>query len=112
MSHINPDNSIQKQLAKFNGVNYLDILKDVIKENEVAICDILRDQIRMGKSGHGDISPGYSPAYLNYKRSLASYKAGNLPDWFVTGEFQRNIFISIQGNKYEFDSKDSKRVEL
>ena len=112
MSHINPDNAIKRLLDNAQKVDPNKILIEVIQENEKALCDVLRDQMRMGLAGDGDIQPGYSPSYLNYKRSLPSYYAGGKVDFYLTGDFQKGIYLAISGTQYEFDSRDRKRTKL
>jgi hypothetical protein len=112
MSNINPDNKVKQLLDRLNKIDHKAILIKIIQENEVKLCDILRDQMRMGLGGTFDITPPYFPAYRNYKRTLASYKAGGKVDLYVTGNFQNAMFIRISGTQYEFDSRDWKRTDL
>jgi hypothetical protein len=112
MSNINPDNKVKQLLDRLNKIDQKAILIKVIQENEIKLIDVLRDQMRMGLSGSGDIQPGYFPAYLNYKKSLSSYNAGNKVDLYLTGNFQNTMFIRISGTQYEFDSRDWKRTDL
>jgi len=77
-----------------------------------AIVDLNRDQLRKGQKGESDM-PGYrSAAYLNYKQSLSSYFAGNKTDLFLTGEFQKSMFLRIAGKSAEISATDYKTPDL
>ena len=112
MSHISENNAIKRLLANAQKVDYSVLLGSVVAENSVKLCDILREQLRMGEGGNGDIEPKYQAGYLNYKKSLPTYYAGSKVDLYLTGDFQKAIILNINGNQYEFDSRDWKRTEL
>ena len=103
---------VLKQLENFYKLDLNKVMIEAVKEHENTIVDFNRDQLRMGEKGDGSMVGYRSPAYLNYKRSLASYKAGNKTDLYLTGSFQDGMAGRISGNTFEVYSKDNKAPEL
>ena len=109
---ISPDSVIVKQFRNAEKINLSEFIKQIVSDNEQDITDIQRDQMRRGEAADGKIKPDYPPGYLNLKQSLPSYFGDGSPDLFLTGDFQKAMYIRFSGVKWEFDSKDSKTVKL
>jgi hypothetical protein len=81
-------------------------------EHQNAIVNLNRDQLRKGQRGEGDMPGYFSAAYLNYKRSLDSYFAGGKTDLFLTGDFQKSMYLAVNGKSAEISATDWKTEQL
>ena len=103
---------VLKQLQAYSRINQSKVLAESVEANKDAIVDLNRDQLRRGQKGDGDMVGYRSSAYLNYKRSLSSYFAGNKTDLYLTGDFQKGMNGKIFGTEFEIGSTDSKTSEI
>lgn len=100
---IDSQNSVVlKQLRNSSKINKNALIKDSVKKHEKLILDLNRKQLRSGLKSDGNyIAPDYSPAYLDFKLSLSSYKApGGVPDLYLSGELQNNMILDIANVQY------------
>ena len=57
------------------------------------------------------LSYGKHIPYGEFKQQLSSYHApDNVPDLFLTGEFQDDLFAEVKNDGVLFDSKDDKSI--
>jgi len=103
---------VLEQLAKARKINFKELAKEAIMANEKDIVNLNRDQQRKGQKGDGDMPEYYLASYLNYKRSLDSYFAGNKTDLFLTGDFQRGMKMNKTTEGVEITSLDKKTPDL
>ena len=99
---------------RLQSINKNQLLKNAIEINEKPILDINRAQMRAGERADGKpITPVYSPFYNAWKSQQSSYKAGSKrPDLYVTGKFQDEMYLDVNGNQVETFSKDHKADTL
>jgi len=89
--------------------------REAVRNTRELFEDIQRQQLRQGVTARGnEIAPPYMLTYYRYKRTLGTYHAHApyVPDLYLTGAFHRGIRMKLTGNKYTFDSTDSKNTKL
>jgi hypothetical protein len=95
-------------------INVWELLKPILRRYLPEILDANTRQLRRGELNDGDLLEMYkSAAYLDFKESLASYKApSGVADLFVTGDFQDAFFGEVNDEGITFDSNDEKTEVL
>lgn len=103
---------VLKQLKILKSIDLDQVAIDTIKDHEKEIINLNRDQLRKGQKSDGDMPAYPGLGYLNYKRSLPTYFAGNKTDLYVTGDFQKEMRMRISGKEIEIYSSDWKETSL
>jgi hypothetical protein len=95
-------------------IDVWELLKPILTRYLPEMIDANTRQLRRGELNDGDaLEPYRSAIYLDFKQSLASYKATPpIPDLYVTGEFQDSFFAEVDDSGIIFDSADDKTAQL
>ena len=82
--------------------NWDTILGDgLVNARELAV-ELQQDQMLEGKRSTGRWIGDYSSTSKYFRKRLG--RQTNYVDLYITGRYQGNLFVSISGNKYGFDS--------
>lgn len=101
---------IHKYLQSFN---LLEEVKKVLTESGEELIDLIRDQMHSGEDSKGMMFPYASNKYARAKAAMSSYRAPYpIRNLYLTGSFQRLIFIKIEGSTWAFWSTDRKTDKI
>lgn len=100
---------------------------ECMSANDGELAQLIRDQLLYGRSSSGElIRPSYrSLEYIRYKNSMASRynslivnkgmfpdRTPETPNLFLSGDFQRDIVVSVKGSTASATSMDDKRAKI
>lgn len=104
---------ISELADRLKSINIAQLKFEAVSKNQTLIVELNRKQMRAGQSSKGKIAPPYSFGYGLDKKKLSSYNAPPpTPDLYVTGAFQRGMFLRLSTKRYFVDSTDSKTNKL
>lgn len=89
------------------------VISESVEAVAPQITDRQRDQMLEGKNAEGKTIGRYrDPAYARYKNSLNPVPGLGIPDLKLTGEFYREIYAEVRGDKVIIDSTNEKTEAL
>lgn len=104
---------ISELADRLKSINITQLKFEAVSKNQTLIVELNRKQMRAGQSRTGQIAPPYSFGYGLDKKKLSTYHAPlHTPDLYVTGAFQRGMFLKLSTKNYFVDSTDSKTNKL
>ena len=92
--------------SKWKKINFEQTKVEAVEESEEAMLEIIKDQLRDGRKGDGRMPEYSTERYVDYKRSLTSYKSNPRADLFVKGDIHDSIKLKVSGMKYSFISNN------
>jgi hypothetical protein len=105
--------TIKEMRERLQSLSLIDITGEVMQSLEVEedILDLNRNQLyESGIDSKGNKLHQYrSNHYRDFKYEI---RGRELTDLFLTGQFQRNFYITVENGTYDFYSTDSKTQKL
>ena len=102
---------LNKRLKSFD----MEFSKELaVRKSSKLIIDFNRYQMRQGKDAkNGMITPFYSKNWAKYKESLSTYGlTGKKVNLFLTGSFQKEMYLIITNGEYFIHSQNEKTPKL
>jgi len=112
--------TIQDLLDKVESLNLEEAIPQLIRDTDYSIEGYNEHQLLFGikrdvksPSDKGSIIGRYkNDSYASFKHMKNPDPGFGIPDLFLTGSFQKNMFVIPEGLGFEVDSFDSKTTEL
>jgi hypothetical protein len=102
--------TVKQWLEGIRRIDLFAIARDVIEETEEDLVKINRDQLMRNENSDGEFLGEYkSSAYAKMK--IGRNQSG-VVDLFLRGDFQRSIFVQLNGREFFMNATDSKTDKL
>jgi len=101
--------TVAEMLRRMEAINLTAETEDAIQQNQVAIADLNREQLfKEGIDSTGKKLSKYKNEKYALKKNLMNPLPGlGNPDFYVTGAFQKSIYVSAHDNQVVFDADNS-----
>lgn len=97
----------------WKAIDMVKLVADIMQQHADAIAGYNRRQLLQGLDKDGKIFKRYHSRLYAAKKHRQNQQAGEgVADFFLTGAFQKSIFLKTDGDKYMLDATDSKRDKL
>lgn len=106
--------TILGMLDKVKSVNLRDQVPIIIEQTKETAIDLNRLQLYAMSEDKNNMSllMYRSPFYANYKNQRNPKPGFGHPDLFLTGSFQRQMFMKVEKETFNISSHDSKTFDL